>query len=240
MARHVDVFIALSEFSRDKHREFGFTRPMEVLPCFLPDAPDTAPLDGSPHERPYFFFAGRLERIKGLDDVIPVMRRLPDADLLIAGDGGHRAALEGLAAGSPRIRFLGRLPPDDLRRYYRHALAAVVPSVCYETFGMTVIEAFREGVPVIVRRRGPLTELARQSGAGLEFTTAQELHEALRAVLDRPDQRTTLAAAARSAFLTHWTDQVVVPEYLRLLERAARAGGRQTLADRLATAAGGM
>ncbi|MGH7658916.1 MAG: glycosyltransferase, partial [Gemmatimonadales bacterium] len=35
--RHVDTFIAMSEFSREKHREFGFPREMEVLPYFLPD-----------------------------------------------------------------------------------------------------------------------------------------------------------------------------------------------------------
>ena len=47
-ARHVDAFIAMSEFSRAKHAEFGFEPEMEVVPYFLPDPdPDEvpAPLD---------------------------------------------------------------------------------------------------------------------------------------------------------------------------------------------------
>jgi len=74
-AEHVDAFIAMSEFSRNKHREFGFPRDMDVVPYFLPDIGEAGEAGaageaGSPHERPYFLFVGRLEKIKGLDDVI--------------------------------------------------------------------------------------------------------------------------------------------------------------------------
>ena len=66
-SRHVDTFIAMSEFSRQKHREFGFDRPMEVLPCFLPPVRPVADgaCESSPHPRPYFLYVGRLERLKG-------------------------------------------------------------------------------------------------------------------------------------------------------------------------------
>ena len=75
--RNVDSFIAMSEFSRRKHGEFGFPYPMEVLPYFLPDPepgesmPQRADPGDRPQERPYFLFVGRLEKLKGLDDVIP-------------------------------------------------------------------------------------------------------------------------------------------------------------------------
>ncbi len=87
----VDTFIAMSEFSRDKHHEFGFPKPMEVLPYFLPEA-DGEPAEGStepPQERPHFLFVRRLERIKDLDKVTDVFRDYPDADLLILGDGEY-------------------------------------------------------------------------------------------------------------------------------------------------------
>src|SRR5262249_44073756 len=86
---HVDAFIAMSEFSRGKHREFGFPREMEVVPYLLPDLPEEREASeasaGAAHARPYFLFVGRLEKIKGLDDVIPVFARFHRADLLIAG-----------------------------------------------------------------------------------------------------------------------------------------------------------
>jgi glycosyltransferase involved in cell wall biosynthesis len=148
--QRIDLVIAMSEFSRDKHREFGFPRDMEVLPYFLPD-PDvvSAPPSVPSHDRPFFLFVGRLERIKGLDDVIPIFRDYPDADLLIAGDGTYGDQLRALAGDAPNIRFLGRLSPDALRAYYAHAIALIVPSECYETFGIVLIESFRQKTPVI-------------------------------------------------------------------------------------------
>ena len=165
----VDTFIAMSEFSRRKHAEFGFPRPMEVLPYFLPDEGEpvsAAAEDATVHPRPYFLFVGRLERIKGLQDVIPLFRDYPDADLLVAGDGDYAPDLRQQAEGMPQVRFLGRVDPALLSRYYRNAVALIVPSVCYETFGIILIEAFRQGVPVVARRFGPFPEIVARAGGG--------------------------------------------------------------------------
>lgn len=242
--RHVDTFIAMSEFSRRKHAEFGFPREMTVLPYFLPDsAPGAAdpsgrngaePADASPHPRPYFLFVGRLERIKGLDDVIPLFRdRPPDADLLIAGDGEHAEVLRGLAEGLDNVRFLGRIAPDELDSYYRHARALIVPSVCYETFGIILIEAFRQGTPVIARRLGPFPEIVERAQAGLLFETEEDLGAAMDAFLRDDGLRDRLSAAGRKAFTEHWSEDAVVPRYLDIVARAARAREDESILERL-------
>ena len=231
--RHVDAFIAMSEFSREKHREFGFPRPMEVLPYFLPDAePGTParPHGPRPHERPYFLFAGRLERIKGFDDVIPAFARYAHADLLIAGEGEHRAALERLAHDQPRVRFLGRLSTAELERHYQHALALIVPSVCFETFGIILIEAFRQRVPVIARRIGPFPEIIQRSRAGELFEGTDELLCAMARLQNDPEQRRALGQAGYAAYRQNWSEDVVVPRYLDIVYRAARRRGATTLA----------
>lgn len=232
---HVDAFIAKSDFSRDKHHEFGFPRHMEVIPYFLPDNDEVPLVDDSvrPHPRPYFLFVGRLERIKGLDDVIPVFRDRAGADLLIAGDGEYMPALRELAGNSPRIHFLGRVAPDALRNYYRHANALVVPSVCYETFGIIIIEALRQGTPVIARRIGPFPEIVERGG-GLLFSDRHELAAALQQMERDPVARDQHARAGRLAFLRHWTEDVVVPRYLDLIRRVALRRGQHALADTLA------
>lgn len=229
--RHVDLFIAMSHFSRAKHHEFGFPREMEVLPYFLPDptpeeeaaAARGAPSGPSPHARPYFLFVGRLERIKGLDDVVPLFRRYRAADLLIAGEGNHGPALRELARDAPGVRFLGRVAPEELRRYYEHALALIVPSVCFETFGIILIEAFRQRTPVIARDIGPFPEIIARSGGGRLFRTEDELVEALHALQRDPDERAGLARRAWAAYRDHWTESAVIPRYLELVERAAAA-----------------
>lgn len=220
----VDAVIAMSEFSRAKHREFGFAREMDVLPYFLPD-PDSPvrpePHGASPRPRPYFFFAGRLERIKGLDDVIPSFGGVPEADLVIAGDGDHAQHLRALAAGLPNVHFLGRLAPEDLSRYYRHAVATLVPSVCFETFGIVVIESFRAGSPVIARRVGPLPELVTASGGGELFETPDELVAAMRKLLREPRHRALLAEGGYRAYVARWSESAVIPRYLDIVRRAA-------------------
>ncbi len=234
--KHIDSFIAMSEFSRQKHKEFGFPREMEVLPYFLPETPATAATgEGtSPHPRPYFLFVGRLEKIKGLDDVIPVFRGYPDADLLIAGDGEYAGSLQAAAEGMPNVRFLGRVPPEDLRRYYEHAVALIVPSVCFETFGIILIESFRQGTPVIARRIGPFPEIVETSGGGELFQTREELIGAMRRLQTDPGRRASLARAGLAAFAERWSERAVVPQYLAIVASAARKKGDHRVLEKLA------
>lgn len=226
--RAIDAFLAMSEFSRDKHREFGFPHEMEVLPYFTPEPGEDAHVDSArPHARPYFLFVGRLEQIKGLDEVIPLFRSYPDADLLVAGEGGHGPALRALAEGCPRVRFLGWVPSDELTRYYEHALALIVPSVCYETFGIIIIEAFRHGVPVLARRLGPFPELVEGADAGELFETPSQLMAAMRRLQDDQGLRDRWSQNARSAFLDRWTEEAVVTRYLEIVARAGARRGRR-------------
>jgi glycosyltransferase involved in cell wall biosynthesis len=225
----IDTFIAMSEFSRAKHREFGFPREMEVLPYFLPDPPDAAlprVRAQRPHDRPYFLYVGRLETIKGVDELVDAFASYGDADLLVIGDGSHAAALSARAAGNPRIRFLGRVPADELGPYYQHAISLIVPSVCFETFGIILIEAFSHATPVIARRLGPFPEIVEQSGGGALFDTAEELISAMRAMQSSPERRRSLGEAGYEAYKTRWCESAVIPRYLDVVERARDARAR--------------
>jgi glycosyltransferase involved in cell wall biosynthesis len=237
--RHVDAFIAMSDFSREKHYEFGFPRRMEVLPDLAPsdDGDGRVAEPARPQERAYFLFVGRLERLKGLDDVIPVFRAYEDADLLIAGDGGHAPALRTLAGGNPRVRFLGRLEHDQLVPYLSHAVALIVPSVCWETFGITAIEAFRYGTPVIARRIGPLPATVELSGGGELFDGPGELMDAMSRIQGDPALRRALGEAAYEGFREHWSETALIPRYLEIIRRTAGAAGRTELAQAIAEGA---
>ncbi|HYQ72533.1 MAG TPA: glycosyltransferase family 4 protein, partial [Gammaproteobacteria bacterium] len=119
--RHVDEFCSLSHFSANKHREYGFGRDMEVLPSFIPDvAPVTAAAIEAQQSayRPYFLFVGRLEKIKGLQDVIPLFRGKPPADLLIVGGGEYEATLRRAAGNAENIHFLGKMDPEQIQPLY--------------------------------------------------------------------------------------------------------------------------
>ena len=140
------------------------------MPYFLPDLDSddleaTQPPAPEPAwERPYFLFVGRLEQIKGLQDVLHHFGPDAPADLLVVGAGDYEAVLRKQAREFPRVHFLGRREPEAIRPLYRDALATLVPSQCYETFGIVILESFRESTPVIARRLGPLPCNVRVKG----------------------------------------------------------------------------
>ena len=222
---HVDAFYSPSRFSADKHREFGFPRELEVIPHFLPDLDSSvetpAAEERPPLDRPYFLFVGRLEKIKGVQDLLPHFGADAPADLVIVGTGEYESVLRAQAAGLERVHFLGRRRPEELRAFYRHALAALMPSVCYETFGIVLLEAFRDHTPVIARALGPMPEIVATSGGGLLFETADELGRALQLMATDAAARRRFGESGHRALREHWTETVVLRQYFDLIRRIA-------------------
>lgn len=219
----VDAFLSPSRFSADKHREFGFGGRFRVLPHFLPDADD----DGEAATRPcaaseqrFFLFVGRLEKIKGLQDVIPLFGEDAPAELWIAGSGSFERELRRLAEGR-RVRFLGSLRDEELRYYYTSTLAVILPSICFEVFPMVVLEAFRDGAPVIARRLGPFPEILERSGGGLLFETRAELRAALAHLADDEYLRAKLGRAGRQAFRQDWSENAFFERYFSIIRELA-------------------
>ena len=241
-ARHVDLFFSPSAWSAAKHLELGFARELEVMPYFLPD-PDSGDevgddLDDDAHPHPYFLFVGRLEMIKGLQEVLPHFGEDAPADLLVAGTGNyedelHRQAEAVAGGGASRIRFLGLRTPAQLRRLYRDALAVVVPSVCYETFGIILLEAFRDHTPVIARDLGPFPEVVEASGGGLLFSTSGELADALRRLAGDAEERARLGDAGHRALLDRWIERVVLRRYFGRIRHVAEQKNLPAVCDAL-------
>lgn len=235
--RRVDAFISPSAFSAGKHREFGFEREFEVIPYFLPDLESGAEHEqrrsDDVQERPYFLFVGRLEKIKGLQDVVPHFGSEAPADLCVVGTGEYEETLRELTSDQPRVRYLGTRRPEELRQLYRNALAVVVPSVCYETFGIILLEAFRDQTPVVARALGPLSEIVRESGGGLLFETREELGAALRRLANDAELREKLARAGHAALRARWTESAVLPRYFDLIRRIAEQRGINRVLDAL-------
>lgn len=216
---HVDAFLAMSGFSRDKHHEFGFPRDMEVLPGFMRDPGPPQPFAAASSERPYFLFVGRLESIKGLEDVIDAFATFDEADLIIAGEGTERHGLVARAAGNPRIRFAGFQSGADLSVLYTRAQAVIASSRGFETFGLSVIEAYSRGVPVLARRMGSYLELVENTGAGETFVDVADLQAAMRRMVTNTARRREMGAAAYAHFRATFSEDVVVPRYIALVDR---------------------
>jgi glycosyltransferase involved in cell wall biosynthesis len=222
-SRHVDQFVSPSRFTARMHAERGFSQPVDHLPYFIEqedrDWRDPAP---RPQERPYFLFVGRLELIKGLQTLIELWKSVSnDYDLLVAGTGDHESALRQLASSDPRIKFLGSLPQRELGALYYHAIACIVPSITYETFGMIMIEAFARKTPVIVRDLGALPEAIADSGGGFVYRNDDELRAAITQLATSPSLRNELGERGYEAFLKQWSRKAHLVKYFEFLHKTA-------------------
>ena len=232
-AENIHAFIAPSRFARDIHHRLGLRRPIVRIPLFVPDEHGAAPTTASPMDveptLPYFLFAGRLERLKGVDSLMPVFRRYQRAQLWIAGKGTDESRLRQLAEGSSNIRFLGPLDAARLEAMYRRAIALIGPSKCYESFAMVIVEAFRQRIPVIVRNLGAMPELVKDSGGGLVYSSEADLVAAMDRLIDDPLHREDLGQRGYAAYREKWTPDAHLTQYFALIRRIA--AGHSVTAD---------
>ncbi len=157
--RRVGMFLAVSEFVREKHLEAGFDPDrIRVKANF------TAPLPRRSGPGKDFLFLGRLSEEKGLDRLVGMWRDVP-ARLVVVGDGPERARLEAMAPDT--VEFRGAVPSDRVAGFLADARAIVLPSICYEGAPRTVVEAYAAGVPVVANRYGALPTVVREDETGL-------------------------------------------------------------------------
>jgi glycosyltransferase involved in cell wall biosynthesis len=220
MLKNIDCFISPSRFTLKRHLEDGLKIPIKHIPYFLPTPEETKgsfQIEPS-NERPFFLFVGRLEKIKGLQNVIPLFKEAQNYDLLIAGDGDYKPELKALAENSTNIKFLGKLEQEKLRKLYRKAIAVIVPSICLETFGIIIIEAFSMKTPVIVNNLGALPEVVEDSGGGFVYNDESELVDAIKNLAENPALRSELGNKGHAAFFKYWNENAHLAEYFNLIE----------------------
>ena len=101
---------------------------------------------------------------KGLQNMLPLFLQRPQARLDVVGDGPFRATLQRQAGNAKNIQFHGAMGADAVRERMARARALLVPSLFPETLGYVVLEAWSQGVPVLVSTAGALPELAAGGG----------------------------------------------------------------------------
>jgi glycosyltransferase involved in cell wall biosynthesis len=221
---HLDALICPSLSTMHEHARRGVKVQMTHLPYFLPHDYTGLPQVTAPdHPRPYVAAAGRLEEIKGFQDVVEAMRRLPNLDLRIAGSGGYEAELRARARGLENVHFEGRLDAAEVAALFRGARAVVVPSLVYETFGYVVLEAFAEATPVIVRNLGALPELVEESQGGLVFDSQESLIAWLGRLATDDELRDSLGANGLRARHEIWSESKHLESYFEIIDEHRRA-----------------
>lgn len=219
--RHVDAFIALSEFQRERMIEAGLPADLvHVKPNFFPGKPFVVPWE---RRQPYVIFAGRLSPEKGVTTLLGAWKAwgLDAPELRLVGDGELRSKLEHMARGLP-VRFLGQMNSVEAQKQIAGARLLILPSEWFEGFPMVVPEAFAFGTPAGVSDIGPLPSIVQHGVSGVVFTPSnpESLLREVRAAWESPNVLEQFGRRARAEFETKYTENANYAMLMEIYERA--------------------
>ena len=197
----VSRYIALTEFSRSKFIAGGLAgEQISVKPNFV-----DVPVPENERQRSGALFVGRLSPEKGTRVLARAAATRGHSVIDVIGTGPEQLSLEA----SPGIRLLGWQVPDAIYSRMREAAYLVAPSICYENFPRTIVEAFACGLPVIASRLGAMAEIVRDRETGLLFEAgnADDLARKMAWAEENPVAMRGMGVAARREYEGKYTPE---------------------------------
>ena len=177
---------------------------------------------------PTVAFAGRLVWEKGTDVLLQafarIVSKIPDARLILAGDGPERQSLKkmitrlGLTA---RVSVTGHLLRQEMERLFDAAWIQVVPSRCDEAFGKAATEAMMRGTAVVASASGGLSEIVQDGQTGVLVPPGDEgaLCEALQDLLSNREWAEQMGRAGRDFALVNFDQDRYLDKILQVYQR---------------------
>ena len=173
-------------------------------------------------------YAGRISDEKGLEVLLDAWARThpPGLELVVAGDGPRRQELE--RRGVDGVRFAGWLPPEAVRELMHTSRALAFPSLCFEVFPATIVEAMAAGLPVIASAHGGPAEIVGSIGS--DWLAAPGDVASWAAALERlvDDERLDRAGArGRELYEAQYAPERGVASLLDVYRAAIDSAGRR-------------
>jgi glycosyltransferase involved in cell wall biosynthesis len=216
----VQRYVALNDFCRAEFVRGGLPAERVVIkPNFVgPSLGDAAPV------RQGLLFVGRLAPEKGVEVLARAAAHLPPGYVRVAGSGPLAPAVQGV----PGLQPLGPLSPDEVADAMARAVALVMPSLWFENFPRTLVEAYAAGLPVIASRLGAMAELVEDGVTGLhaEPGDAADWAAKMRWALEHPDEMARMGRTARRRYETLYTPQRNLQALLSIYQQAELQGQR--------------
>ena len=213
----VDRFIALTRFAKTKFVEAGFPEnKIAIKPNFVKVRGASGTEDAKSNGA---LFVGRLSAEKGIRTLLKAWSSL-DVPLQIVGDG---PLLETVCEQQTEIIVsLGSKAPDEVATEMKNASFLVMPSECYEAFGLTIVEAFSQALPVIASRLGAMAEIVEDGVTGLHFTPGDpnDLAAKVRWAAKHPEKMRRMGLNARQVYEEKYTPELNYRQLISIYEMA--------------------
>jgi glycosyltransferase involved in cell wall biosynthesis len=231
-SRAVDLFIALSEFARAKLIEGGLPAAKIIVKPNFTEDPGLRAAGGE-----YALFVGRLSEEKGIDTLLGAWEALgASLPLKVIGDGPRAHQVEMASRTTRGVEWLGRRPRNEVVAAMAQARFLLFPSVWYEAFPLTIIEAYALGVPVIASNLGTMATLVGHRQTGLHFRAgdAADLVQAVRWALAHPEDMLDMGRRARHEYEALYTpvrNYELLMEAYRLASKSRRSGEQSPVSE---------
>lgn len=206
--KNIDLFISPSVFLMKKIIEFGADKDKIVhIPNFV------KPNEYAPNysNSGYILYFGRLERHKGVKTLVEAMKHVK-TKLFIAGEGSYRDFLEEYVKKNNigNVSFFGFITRNNLLELIRSSLFTVLPSEWYEPFGMTILESFALGKPVIGAKIGGIQELIDNEHTGMLFNSGNvdDLTEKINYLLNKKGLVAEMGRNARKEVEERYNEKI--------------------------------
>lgn len=225
--RMVDVYIALTDFARQKFIEGGLpARKIVVKPNFVDSDPGSGEGQGN-----YALFVGRIAQEKGINTLLSAWEKIDSRiPLKIVGNGPLSSQVAMASRCIPNIVWLGHKPRQSVLELMKNATVLIFPSMWYEGFAMTIIEAYSVGLPVISSNIGGMSSMIEHGHTGLHFSPGDPDDLAIRVnwAFDHPEELQKMRQEARSKYEAKYTAErnyeILMEIYENALERNSKDG----------------
>lgn len=218
---NVAVYTTMTEFHKERLISEGV--PPERI-CVLTNMVSVNGQANSCATGEYIAFAGRVSREKGLDVLLAAAQKCRHVPFRIAGN--HERMAQIVQAVPSNCSFLGHLTGSELQQFYKAARIVVVPSLCFETFGLTVAEAMAWGKPTICSAIGALTEIVDDGITGLLFEpgNVDDLADKIQYLWARPDACMQMGKAGRQKALREYSPEKYYERLMAVYRKAIELG----------------
>jgi len=245
LANRAHQVIAPAEPIAEELREMRVSRPIRVvhngidIESFTGSRPDPFPALGIPQGVPRLLTISRLGKEKSVDVLLQNFKlihdQLPQARLVIAGDGPERENLEELAKDldlADSVTFTGYVSRDEVASYYHNAHLFVFASTS-ETQGMVALEAAASGLPIVARARMGITRCVVDSKSGylVDPEDPVAFRDAAIELLHDPAKHREFAEFSREWAAGEWSHKRMAQRHIEVYKEALLSLDRGELED---------
>lgn len=229
--KHADKIIVQTQHQQKMLREgFGIQAVVIPMPCERLDS--NVAQKNLPQKKSIVLWVGRISREKRFEWLLDIAGRCPDIQFDAVGsansDSEYSCNLTKRSAGIPNVKIHGRVPHADMFEYYRCSTVLCCTSL-YEGFPNTFLEAWSCGIPV-VSTFDPDGLIAKYN-LGWTATSVDELVNAVKESINRPEKWQAASKAARRYYLENHSVDAVMVKFERIFCDVVNASGNDINGD---------